>query len=135
MPYTAPTGGNPLAQILRNRRKEMGLTLLDVATRAGLSEGYISRVETGKRTQLTEESAIRLAQALNLDPLEVKRLGGILDPDAMLRAAGVSDFRRVVLNDPRLSQEQKTTLLSLYSTWVGYKVSDETFIEGEDPAT
>lgn len=48
-----PTGGDPVAvlgPLIRERRKELGLTLSDVAARSGLSVGHLSQVERGLST-------------------------------------------------------------------------------------
>lgn len=50
---------------LRNRRNALGLTLEEVARRAGLSKGFLSTVENGK-VGLGLDTAVRLAKALRV---------------------------------------------------------------------
>lgn len=48
---------------LRERRRELGLTQMELARKSGLSRSYISEVECGKES-ISLERAERLAQAL-----------------------------------------------------------------------
>jgi transcriptional regulator with XRE-family HTH domain len=54
---------------LRAVRQSQGLTLTDVAKRAGVSPGHLSRVERGRRG-LSVEALARLAKVLDLRDLE-----------------------------------------------------------------
>lgn len=123
----SPPGDNPLAQLIRITRLSQRKTLAQVADAAGVSESYVSRLETGKRHRLTREVAIRLAQALGLDPIEVQRMGGVLDGDSMARAAGLASFRRAVLEDSNLTADQKQLLIGMYMSWVPHSTNDAGF--------
>ncbi len=48
------TGVNVRGKLIRKRREEKGLSLLDVAIKIGKSESYMSRIENGK-INLTEQ--------------------------------------------------------------------------------
>jgi transcriptional regulator with XRE-family HTH domain len=54
---------------LRAVREAKGLTLTDVAKRAGIAPGHLSRVERGQRG-LSVESLARVAKVLDLRDLE-----------------------------------------------------------------
>jgi transcriptional regulator with XRE-family HTH domain len=54
---------------LRAVRQSQGLTLTDVAKRAGIAPGHLSRVERGRRG-LSVEALARLAKVLDLRDLE-----------------------------------------------------------------
>lgn len=43
---------------LRNRRKELGLTLAQLAAKVGVSEGQLSRIERGGKPSLSSAVAI-----------------------------------------------------------------------------
>lgn len=43
---------------LRNRRKELGLTLAQLAAKVGVSEGQLSRIERGGKPSLSSAIAI-----------------------------------------------------------------------------
>lgn len=53
---------------LKSRRKELGLTLLQVAKRVGISEGTVQRWENGIIKSLRYENVVKLADALETTP-------------------------------------------------------------------
>ncbi len=53
---------------LRERRKELGLTMLEVANRVGVSEGTISRWESGDIANMRRDKIVSLAKALKVHP-------------------------------------------------------------------
>lgn len=53
---------------LKNRRKELGLTMLDVAKKVGVSEGTISRWESGDIANMRRDKIVLLAKALEVTP-------------------------------------------------------------------
>lgn len=48
VPKARPEPTSRLGALLRGRRRQLGLTLREVCTRAGLSAGYLSQVENDK---------------------------------------------------------------------------------------
>lgn len=54
--------------ILRDRRKELGFTLKQVAEKVGVSEGTISRWESGKIAEMRRGKVAAYAKALDIDP-------------------------------------------------------------------
>lgn len=54
---------------VRERRRELGLTLGEVATLTGVSHQAISQIELGQTRELKGSTAVRLARALEV-PLE-----------------------------------------------------------------
>ena len=63
-----------IKDILRNRRIEMGYTMKDVADRVGVSEGTISRWETGEIANMRRDKIALLADVLQLSPLIIMGL-------------------------------------------------------------
>ena len=63
----------PLSRLLREHRSRAGLTQEELAERAGLSARAISDIERGLRARTYPETALRLADALGLDPDERSR--------------------------------------------------------------
>ncbi|MHB1685512.1 MAG: helix-turn-helix domain-containing protein [Bacilli bacterium] len=70
---------------LRELRRERRFTQRTLAARAGLSLGYISSVENGKRKPKTS-SLVALAQALNVPYADLLRASGYLDDGLVLFA-------------------------------------------------
>jgi HTH-type transcriptional regulator / antitoxin HipB len=55
-----------LARIVRERRRELGLSQEDLAGVIGVHRMFVSQLESGKRS-MRLESVLRLVQALGLD--------------------------------------------------------------------
>lgn len=55
-------------EIIKNRRIELGLTMLDVAQQVGVSEGTISRWESGNIANMRRDKIAALAKTLQLSP-------------------------------------------------------------------
>lgn len=53
---------------LKNRRKELNLTMLEVAKRTGVSEATISRWESGDIANMRRDKIALLANALQVSP-------------------------------------------------------------------
>ena len=57
-----------IKDILSQRRKELNLTMKQVADKVGVSEGTISRWESGKIADMRRDKIMAYAQALNISP-------------------------------------------------------------------
>lgn len=57
----------PLRSILRAARGRLGLSQDEVAERAGITKGHLSRLETGETPRPRPPTLARLADALSLD--------------------------------------------------------------------
>jgi Predicted transcriptional regulators len=57
---------DPLGGIIRDRRKELGMTQKDLAVKSGMEQSYISALERGEKETLTSITLNKLAEALNL---------------------------------------------------------------------
>ena len=55
-------------EILKERRIEMNMTMLDVAKKVGVSEGTISRWESGDIANMKRDKIAALAKALLISP-------------------------------------------------------------------
>ncbi len=65
--------------IIKNRRLELGLTMLDLAKKVGVSEGTVSRWESGDIANMKRDKIVALAKALNLSPAII--MGWSEDPE------------------------------------------------------
>lgn len=65
-----------LGQYLRNRRRELGLTTLEVATRSGINRAQVVRIENGTSASPNADSLKGLARALDLDLADVWAAAG-----------------------------------------------------------
>lgn len=55
--------------ILRSQREKLGLTMKDVAQKVGVSEGTISRWESGNIENMRRDKIVKLAGALEISPM------------------------------------------------------------------
>ena len=58
-----------LGQFVKNRRKKLGLSVAELAARAGLTESAIYMIERGDRSNLQAATLIVLSEALEV-PME-----------------------------------------------------------------
>lgn len=54
--------------IIKQRRTELGLTLLDIAKQVGVSEGTVSRWESGDISNMRRDKIVALSNALKISP-------------------------------------------------------------------
>ena len=57
-----------IKDILKNRRLELGLTMKQIADAVGVSEGTVSRWESGKIADMRRDKIVAYAKALKLSP-------------------------------------------------------------------
>lgn len=60
-----------IKEIIKNRRIELGLTLKEVATAVGVSEGTVSRWESGNITNMKRNKIAVLAKTLQIPPTTI----------------------------------------------------------------
>jgi transcriptional regulator with XRE-family HTH domain len=105
-----------LGELIRKQRQQMELTLRDLAERANVSNPYLSQIERG-----LHEPSVRvlkaIAGALNLSAEQLLVQAGVLDgtdPDA----PGPPSVEEAVRADPRLSNDQRAALMSVYKSFI-----------------
>lgn len=62
-----------IGELLRNKRIEKGLTQRDVADAVGVSEGTVSRWESGKIGNMRRDKIDSLAKVLAIDPVTIAK--------------------------------------------------------------
>ncbi len=107
-----------LGDFIRAQRKMMELSQRELAKLMEVSDPYISQLERGKH-----EPSVRvlkaLAGALNVRAETLLTYAGLLDPDQA--QSGVVE---AIQADPHLSDDQKTTLLSVYQNFLATSTRD-----------
>jgi len=103
-----------LGEFIRAQRKQAQLSLRDLSERTNVSNPYLSQIERG-----LHEPSVRvlksIAIALNLSVETMLVRAGLLNEDDDLH--GPSDTETAIRNDPRLSEEQRTSLLAVYRSY------------------
>lgn len=85
-----------LKDIIRIKRKELDLTLLDIAKACNVSEGTVSRWESGDISDIKRSKISTLAKILNISPSVIV---GTEDDDRIYENVGI-DFMRIPLYEP-----------------------------------
>ena len=105
-----------LGELIRKQRQQAELTLRDLAERANVSNPYLSQIERG-----LHEPSVRvlkaIAGALNLSAEQLLVQAGVLDGSEPGRQPPPS-VEEAVQADPRLSDDQRTALMSVYRSFV-----------------
>lgn len=81
-------------ELIKRRRKELGLTLLEVAKACGVSEGTVSRWESGEIENMKRDKVIALARVLKIDPAVImgwEKPGYYFDPESASLAQEMLD--------------------------------------------
>ena len=96
--------------IISRRRQELGLTMKDVATFVGVSEGTVSRWESGDIDQMKRSRIERLAECLQISPLVIL---GYSEKDAAPAEAALSDAQIKLIEAVKHMSEEKAESLCL----------------------
>jgi transcriptional regulator with XRE-family HTH domain len=78
-----------LGTFIRQKREELlkedrSYSQLQVSKRIGIEQSYLSKVERGVATQLSEEKIVALAELLGEDPDYLLALGGKVSGDVLV---------------------------------------------------
>lgn len=107
-----------LGTLIRAQRASAGLSLRDLAQRAGVSNAYLSQIERGlHEPSISVLSSITHALDVPLGEL-LERSGLLGDEPGTARGAVVRDTEAAILGDPELSEPQRIALLSIYRSFV-----------------
>lgn len=64
-------GGEKLKNKLKSAREGANLTQKELSESSGVSRVVINQIENGKRTIVTSETLVKLAEALNCDVVDI----------------------------------------------------------------
>ena len=101
-----------LGRVLRDLRKETGLTRAALAQAAGLDPGALSRIESGDRPNLRFSTVCRLAAALGVSIDDIAARAGLTAAKGILQgkpiAQGAAVLHGVQSAEASLDQAQRT---------------------------
>lgn len=86
-----------VGEIIRAKREELGISLVDFARRAGISPGYLSQLENGKKTNPSLELMTTIAEELDI---EIDSLLG-LEQDGEMPSLRIPSLLRLVIAKDR----------------------------------
>jgi transcriptional regulator with XRE-family HTH domain len=105
-----------LGEFIRDQRQQAQLSLRELAARTNVSNPYLSQIERG-----LHEPSMRvlkaIAVALNLSLETMLTAAGVLTGEAA--PADLSVTEQAILHDPRLTDEQRHSLLAVYRSYTG----------------
>ena len=106
-----------LGALLRAQRVAADLSLRDLSERTNVSNAYLSQLERGlHEPSLRVLAAISAALGAPLDSL--LRSAGLLDLPETDATPALHDTEAAILHDPKLTEPQRTALLSIYRSYV-----------------
>lgn len=106
-----PKRGLGLGSAVRRIRELHGIGQEVLAERSGLSQGYLSQIESGTWTAITEEALGRIAGALGVEPWVLLAQAAGLKLDQVERFS--EDERRWLDAYRALDPEQRDTILNV----------------------
>ncbi len=106
-----PDPWRDLGEFIREQRNVARLSVRRLSDMAGISNPYLSQIERGLRRP-SAEILQQIAKALRISAETLYVRAGILDAREVR-----SDLTEAILAEPTLSEEQKQTLLRIYSSF------------------
>jgi len=103
-----------VGEFIRQQRETAQKSIRDLAKSAGVSNPYLSQIERGIRRP-SADILQQIARALEISAETLYVRAGILDGTPPV----ASSVPEAIINDERLSNEQKASLLSVYRSFVG----------------
>ena len=104
-----------LGEYLREQRGQAQMSLRQLAELTDVSNPYLSQIERGLRRP-SAEVLQQIAKALRISAESLYVRAGILDADE----SGARMVDDAIALDPRLTERQKTALLDIYRSFVGF---------------
>ncbi|MEY2766914.1 MAG: helix-turn-helix domain-containing protein [Actinobacteria bacterium] len=113
MPRNPADRLHDVGEFIRQQRENAQQSIRDLARAAGVSNPYLSQIERGIRRP-SAEILQQIARALEISAESLYVRAGILDgtPPA------ASSVPEAIMNDERLTAEQRQSLLSVYRSFV-----------------
>lgn len=109
--------GNSLGDYLREQRQNARLSVRQLSELAGVSNPYLSQIERGLKKP-SAEILQQLAKGLSVSAESLYVRAGLLDSTEHGADADLPDTRAAIKSDPRLSSQQKASLLAVYDSYV-----------------
>lgn len=109
-----------LGEFIRQQREITKMSVRRLAELAEVSNPYLSQIERGLRKP-SAEILQQIAKALRISAEQLYVRAGILDPES----TGTLGVAEAINIDPRLTAEQKASLLTIYESFVGGREEPE----------
>lgn len=107
-------------RLVARYRGQRNMSQERLAELAGMTGGYISQIESGKRGKRpSRDTVIRISQVLGAPLPEMLRAAGRLAPGDEMTPTDRLSFEEFVNTDPALTTTQKAALIGVYRSIVG----------------
>jgi transcriptional regulator with XRE-family HTH domain len=103
-------------EFVRAQRQLAQVSQRNLARMAGLSDSYLSQLERGNYSP-SPQVVKALAQAFGLEPRQLYMMLGFIDENDA--AGGPPSVEQAIQLDPKLTQAQKESMLSVYRSFMG----------------
>jgi transcriptional regulator with XRE-family HTH domain len=105
-------------KLLAEARKAQGISQIELASRANLSGGYISQLESGSRGGRIPRFTIdKLAEALNTDKVPLLHAAGYRVQGIDYGSDERMDLEEFIGSEPTLSEQEREALLTLIAVF------------------
>ena len=118
-----------LGEFIREQRNSSRLSLRRLSELAGISNPYLSQIERGLRKP-SAEILQQIAKALRISAETLYVQAGILE-----ERDGDHDLVGDILRDPYLTEDQKQTLIKVYSSFRHENEAERALAERDEPST
>lgn len=113
MPRNPADRLHDVGEFIRHQRENAQQSIRDLARAAGVSNPYLSQIERGIRKP-SADILQQIARALEISAESLYVRAGILDGTP----PGTSSVPEAIVNDEKLTPEQRQSLLSVYRSFV-----------------
>jgi transcriptional regulator with XRE-family HTH domain len=111
--------GASLAELVRELRETRGLGLNQLALKAKVDKGWLSRVENGQVKRPHRDKLVRISRALNVPVDELELATGRLSAEERVARSERPSTVDVIQSDPRLTEANRRLLVEMYRALVG----------------
>ncbi len=104
-----------VGEIIKAKREELGISLVDFAKQVGISPGYLSQLENSKKTNPNLELILKIANELDIDMdellgLEQENVAPALKIPSLLRLVIAKDRNMKVLENKEIQKKVSNIL-------------------------
>ena len=129
--YVLSRGDNvKISEKLKNRRKQLGLTMYEVAQKAGVSEATVSRWESGDIANMKRDKIVLLAKALQVSPSFIMDWDNETEFFTIEETNLISNYRKLNI-DGKAKADEYITDLSEQSKYTAAKTGTQNSISDE----
>lgn len=117
-----------VGEIIRVKREEKNISLVEFAKQAGISPGYLSQLENGKKTNPNLDLLMRIADALDID---IDELLGFEQENESPAARVPSLLRLIIAKDRNMKALEDKEIQKKIGNLLDHLLESKYFIEDD----